>query len=164
MALKIFDDLQDLHRLSQKEKFILLFAGILHDIGVHAEGPKEHHKTALNINLETPILQFDNKTRLIISAICRYHRRALSSKKHDHFNSLSYEERNKVSILSGILRIADGLDYSHRSRIRAIRTSFNNKTIQFDCLVKPLSVKKEISSSDKKGGLFVSLFQTRTDI
>ena len=159
LALKIFDDLQDLHKLGQKEKFTLLCAGLLHDIGVHTEGPKEHHKTALNIIMDTPILQFDNKTRLMIGSIARYHRRELPSKKHDHFRSLSPEDRDKVSILSGILRVADGLDYSHKSRIRAIRASFTKKEIQFDCLAKKLLVKKEISSSDKKGDLLRRYFK-----
>lgn len=58
-----------------------------------------------------------------------------------------------VSILSGILRVAKGLDYSHKSRIRAIRASFTKKEIQFDCLAKKSSVRKEFSSTDKKGNL-----------
>lgn len=93
LALKIFDDLQDLHNLNQKEKHWLLYAGILHDIGVHTEGPVDHHKTALNIIMDNPILQFDNKTRLIIGSIARYHRGALPSERHDHYSSLSPDEK-----------------------------------------------------------------------
>lgn len=99
LALKIFDDLHNLHKLGQKENFTLLCAGLLHDFGVHTEGPKDHHKTALNIILDNPILQFDSKTRLIIGSIARYHRGALPSTKHDYFKSLSPDEKNLVSIL-----------------------------------------------------------------
>jgi exopolyphosphatase/pppGpp-phosphohydrolase len=159
LALKIFDDLQDLHKLGPKEKFTLLCGGLLHDIGVHTEGPKNHHKIALKIILDTPILQFDNKTRLIIGSVARYHRGTLPSTKHDHYKSLTSEERNIVSILSGILKVADGLDYSHKNRIREIRASFIKKIIQFDCLAKKATVKKEISSAVKKADLLRQQFK-----
>ena len=159
LALKLFDDLRDLHKLGHKEKFTLLCAGILHDIGVHTEGPKNHHKTALNIILDNPILQFDSKTRLIIGLIARYHRGALPSTKHDLFKSLSPDEKNLVIILSSILRVSDGLDYSHKNRIRDVRASFTKKTIQFDCLAKKITMKKEISSADKKGDLLRRYFK-----
>jgi exopolyphosphatase/pppGpp-phosphohydrolase len=159
LVLKIFDDLQDLHNLDDKEKFKLLCAGLLHDIGVHTEGPKGHQKAALNIIMDTSILQFDNKTRLIIGSIARYHRGALPKLKHKYFKSLSKEEREKVSVLSGFLRIADGLDYSHKNRIQNVRTGFTKKEIEFDCLAKKLPVTKEISSAIEKGDLLQRCFK-----
>ena len=159
LALKIFDDLQDLHNLSQKEKHWLLYAGILHDIGVHTEGPVDHHKTALNIIMDNPILQFDNKTRLIIGSIARYHRGALPSERHDHYSSLSPDEKEVVSILSGILRVSDGLDYSHKNRIREIKASFTKKAIHFKCFAKKATVKNEIEAGEKKGDLLHAFFK-----
>ncbi len=154
LALKIFDDLKDLHQFGQKEKYYLLCAGLLHDIGVHTEGPKDHHKTGLKIILDSPILQFDNKTRFIIGSIARYHRGALPSIEHDHFRVLGRDEKKMVSILAGILRLTDGLDYSHKNRIRDIRTSYTKKKIHFDCLSnKSLTSNKEISSALNKGDL-----------
>jgi exopolyphosphatase/pppGpp-phosphohydrolase len=93
LAWKIFDDLKDLHQFGQKEKYYLLCAGLLHDIGVHTEGPKNHHKAGLKIILDSPILQFDNKTRFIIGSIARYHRGALPSIEHDHFRVLGRDEK-----------------------------------------------------------------------
>jgi exopolyphosphatase/guanosine-5'-triphosphate,3'-diphosphate pyrophosphatase len=159
LALKIFDDLQDLHGLGPKEKFSLLCAGILHDIGVHTEGPKDHHKIALRIILESPILQFDDKTRFLIGSIARYHRGVLPDVKHDHFKALSPKEREIVLTLSAILRVSDGLDYSHNNWIRDIRGSFSKEAIKFDCLVKKAHVNKEISAAGKKGDLLRKIFK-----
>jgi len=159
LALKIYEDLQDLHKFDRKEEFQLLCAGVLHDIGVHTEGPKDHHKTALKIILESPLLQFDNKTRLFIASIARYHRGALPSEKHDHYKALSVEERKKVSILSSFLRLSDGLDYSHKNRIRDLRAGFSKNAIQFECLAKKPAVKKEIASAVKKGDLMRLVFK-----
>lgn len=159
LSLKLFDDLQDLHKLNQKEKFSLLCAGILHDIGVHTEGPKDHHKTALKIILDSSILQFDKKTRLFIGSVARYHRGALPTENHDHYKSLLPNEKESVLILSSILRVSDGLDYSHKNRIRDIRASSTKEAIQFDCLVKNASVKNEIAAAKKKGDLFRKIFK-----
>ena len=159
LALKIFDDLQDLHNLGSREKFTLLCAGILHDIGVHTEGPKAHHKTALKIILESPILQFDDKTRLIIGSIARYHRGALPDGKHDHFKVLTPKEREVVSALSAFLRISDGLDYSHKNRIRDVRIDVSKDTLKINCLVKKANVNKEISAAKKKGDLLRKIFK-----
>ena len=157
-ALKIFDDLQNLHRLGSIERFYLECAGILHDIGVHTQGAKGHHKASLKIILATPILQFNNKERLIIGSVVRYHRRALPSTSHDHYKALNEDERKKVSILAGILRIADGLDYTHRRRIGHVEASFNEHKIIIDCLVRRKPVKKEMRSALVKSTLLTSMF------
>lgn len=158
IALKIFDDLQNLHRLGSTERFYLECAGILHDIGVHTQGAKGHHKASMNIILTTPILQFDNKERLIIGSVVRYHRRALPSSNHNHYKSLNEKERRNVSILAGILRIADGLDYTHRRQIGHVEASFNDQKIIIDCLVRRKPVKKEMKSALTKSILLTSLF------
>jgi exopolyphosphatase/pppGpp-phosphohydrolase len=158
IALMIFDDLQNLHRLGTNDRFFLECAGILHDIGVHTHGAKGHHKASLNIILTTPILQFNNKERLIIGSVARYHRHALPSTDHDHFKALNEEERKKVSILAGILRIADGLDYTHRRRIGHVEASFNDHKVIIDCVVRKKPVKKEIKSALSKSTLFSSIF------
>jgi len=140
------------------DRFYLESAGILHDIGVHTHGARGHHKASLNIILTTPILQFNNKERLIVGSIARYHRHALPSTSHDHFKALNEAERKKVSILAGILRIADGLDYTHQRRIGRVEASFNDHKIIIDCLAHRKPVRKEIKSTMTKSTLFSSIF------
>ena len=158
LALMIYDDLLDLHQLGKQERYYLLCAALLHDIGVHTEGAHAHHKTTLNIILNTPLLKFNQKERLVIGSIARYHRRALPSLKHDHFKALNPEERKIVSILAGILRVADGLDYSHRNRIQLVKSSFSDKNIKFKCYAKKFPVKKETDSAKKKSKLLAQTF------
>jgi len=164
LALTIFDDLGDLHKLGSQERYYLLCAALLHDIGVHTEGPHAHHKTALNIILKTPVLQVNQKNRLIIGSVARYHRRALPSKKHDHYKALTSKEREIVSILAGILRIADGMDYSHKRKIRNVQASFNKDKINFLCFVNQLPVKQEVQSTIKKSELLAFVFNRKINI
>ena len=163
IALEIFDDLTDLHQLGPHDRYYLLCAALLHDIGVHTEGPHGHHKTALNIILSTPLLKFSQKDRLIIGSIARYHRRSLPSRKHDHFRALNPDERKTVCKLAGILRVADGLDYSHRSRIDHTHTEFSDKKITCECTLRKEPVKKEILSAMKKSDLMAETFNRKVN-
>ncbi len=163
MAMEIFDDLGDLHKLGWQERYYLLCAALLHDIGMHTEGNEAHHKTALKIILNTPLLSFSQKERLIIGSIARYHRCALPSIKHDHFKALSRKDREAVSCLAGILRVADGLEYSHGMRIRSTRTSFDDKKIVIRCSARKKPVEKEVKSAIKKSDL-LSLYFNRNVI
>ena len=161
LALELFDNLADLHQMGPHDRYYLLCAALLHDIGVHTEGSHGHHKTALNIILSTPLLKFSQKDRLIIGSIARYHRRALPSRNHDHFRALNPDERKTVCKLAGILRVADGLDYSHHSRISHTVTTFTDKKILCTCYVRKEPVKKEIKSAKKKSDLLSETFNRK---
>ncbi|MDO8971913.1 MAG: HD domain-containing protein [Saprospiraceae bacterium] len=159
LAVRLFDDLQPLHNLGQVERSWLIFAAILHDIG-WIEGWKEHHKVTLRIILTTPMLQFSNKERLIIGSIARYHRKSLPSIKHDHFAALLTEEREKVKILAGMLRLADALDHSHQQRLREIRCKTGAKKISICCTVNQDAAEEKEAVQEKSDLLERSLKRT----
>jgi exopolyphosphatase/pppGpp-phosphohydrolase len=148
IALKIFDDLEPIHSLEDKVRFWLFSAAILHDIGLH-EGVHAHHKTALRIILNTPILKSDNKERLIIGSVIRYHRKALPNLKHDHFAALERKERRIVQILAACLRISDGLDYTHHAVIKDVKCKVTPKKIKFLCQVNHIPQEEENSAYEK---------------
>ena len=158
-ALEIFDDLNELHGMGAEERYYLLCASLLHDIGVNTEGSQGHHKTALKIILNTPLLRFNQKDRLIIGSIARYHRHALPSLEHDHFKALEKTDREMVAHLAGILRVADGLEYSHNLRIRTTRTTFTRNKIVIRCWVKKEPYKEEIKSAIKKSDLLALSYE-----
>ena len=156
LALRIFDDLLELLQLSSQERFWLQLAGLLHDIG-WIEGWKGHHKTSLNIILTTPLLPFDQRERLLIGSVCRYHRRALPDLSHDHFAALDDPDRRTVARLAAILRVADGLDCTHRSLVIDLTAQFDSSTIQLDCQADSPALDEERDAL-KKGGLLESVF------
>lgn len=159
LALRIFDDLQDLHQLSQHHRFWLLCASLLHDIG-WSEGWRGHHKTGLRIILETPMLPFDHKERLIIGSIVRYHRRALPDLKHDHYAALDIAERMVVDRLAAILRLADGLDRTHRRLVRDIACNFSDGKIMVQCVCR-VPAHQEEEYGREKGALLEKVFKRK---
>jgi exopolyphosphatase/pppGpp-phosphohydrolase len=138
LSLMLFDQLQELHRMSAEERLFLQCAAIAHDIGI-IEGEKSHHKTTLRIILKSPLLTLTNKDRLLIGSIARYHRRALPHISHDHFVVLNPEERRTVKTLAGLLRIADALDYSHHSIVGSISCKVTRNKIKIHCSTGSLS-------------------------
>jgi exopolyphosphatase/pppGpp-phosphohydrolase len=137
-----------------------LCAATLHDIGVHTEGTQGHHKTALHIILSTPLLHFSSQERLMIGSIARYHRKALPSGHHSHFAALSKPAQKLVVPLSAILRVADGLDYSHKARVQKVKIKVSEKKITFLCASK-YHIEKEITSAVHKSDLMQSTFNRK---
>jgi exopolyphosphatase/guanosine-5'-triphosphate,3'-diphosphate pyrophosphatase len=156
LALEIFDQLDQLHKLGQRERFLLRCAAILHDIG-WLEGKKGHHKTALRIIMDSPILRLDLGTRRIIGLIARYHRKALPKEQHTYFRDLDAKDRDIVRKLAGILRVADGLDRSHESRVKDINCRTDKKQVKIVCLSRQ-SLDGEFALAAEKGVLFENVF------
>jgi exopolyphosphatase/guanosine-5'-triphosphate,3'-diphosphate pyrophosphatase len=130
---------------------------MLHDIGL-SRGGKEHHKLSLRLILNDPALPFTERERYIIGSIARYHRKALPDRKHYNLTPLSRAEREKVVVLSSILRLADALDYSHRSVVkRVIVKSFPDQMI-LECSASGQHYFED-QSVNKKKDLFEKVFK-----
>lgn len=148
LALRLYDELETLHKLPASQRHILEYSGILHDIG-WLEGWKQHHKVSLRIILTTPLLPFTNKERLIIGSIARYHRKALPSQEHDHFAALTQEEQKQVEKLAAILRVADGLDRTHQGRVRDLSCKISAKKITIRCTALAKATEEHVAALEK---------------
>ncbi len=157
LALRLFDELKPVHNLGAEERFWLHAGGLLHDIG-WIKGQKRHHKTALRTILNTKLLPFDNRERLIIGSIARYHRKALPKKKHGHYAALRPAERKVVRTLSAILRVADGLDRTHQDLVEDLSCEVTPEQIIIWCSVsRPAEIERQVAL--KKGQLFTKVFK-----
>jgi exopolyphosphatase/pppGpp-phosphohydrolase len=161
LSLLIFDGLQNLHRLKGQERFWLQSAAILHDIGT-IEGKKEHHKASLRIILNNTILPFNNKERLIIASIARYHRKALPNPSHDHFAALNSNEQEIVLLLSSMLRLADGLIQCVRCPLQDVRFKAKLKKIFVTC--KVTSIPETDRFAREKSDLMEKVFNRKVII
>jgi putative phosphoesterase len=159
LALMIFDQTEHLHSLGRKERYWLECAAILHDIGL-SRGTKGHHKSTLRLILNDPKLPFTYEERYVIGSIARYHRRALPSKKHFNLKPVSQIEREKIAVLSSILRVADALDYSHKSVVQRVKVKSFPSHIILECMA-PGEHNLEERSVMKKKDLFERVFKSR---
>lgn len=120
LSLKIYDYLKGIHNLQGSYREMLESAALLHDIGYHISMDK-HHKHSYYIITNCDMPGFTNDEADMIANIARYHRKSLPKRKHDNFQKLSKTKQAAVWILSGILRICEGLDRRHYQLIQDIR-------------------------------------------
>jgi putative phosphoesterase len=156
LSLRLFDELQPLHRLGPGERFWLRCGALLHDIG-WVEGQKGHHKTSLRLILGAPDLLFDERERNIIGSIARYHRRALPQDKHHHFAALSPVDQYHVTILAALLRVADGLDRTHQSVVQDLQCELTPPEVVVNCVARGNAGPEQERALDK-GDLLARAF------
>ena len=162
LALRLFDLLRALHGLGASERHWLEWAGLLHDIG-WIEGQPQHHKTSLQLILKSALLPFSARERLLVASVARYHRRGLPSNKHRHFAALDAADKQRVRTLAGILRVADGLDRTHRSLIQDLTCDVAPEQIVIRCTTNGGTVEEYRAARDK-GRLFEAVFQCQLEV
>ena len=151
LALRLFDELSELHGLGRPERFDLRCGAMLHDIG-WVEGQRAHHKTSLRLILAERAVPVDERVRNIIASVARYHRKALPAEKHAHFAALDESDRQTVCVLGGILRVADGLDRSHCDAVDDIQCRITAGYVEILCHTDgPAEV--ELWAAEKKSDL-----------
>ena len=98
--------------MGEAEREWLEYAALLHDIGHHIQ-ENQHHKHTYYLMAHGDLPGFSSEEIGIMANVARYHRRG--------FNLLNVEQRKTVLGLSAILWIADGLDRTHFSVVKAVK-------------------------------------------
>ncbi|TCL70109.1 HD domain-containing protein [Hydrogenispora ethanolica] len=159
LALILFDQLPFLHRLGAADRSRLQYAAMLHDIGKVA-GPQAHHLSTLHIILHSRLLPFPEQERAVIGLIARYHRQAHPNPRHEGYGTLPAGLRQTVIMLAALLRLADGLDHSHRQAIHDLRCRDDGGTLRIDCRTA-LPAAGEPERALAKGDLFEKVFMRK---
>lgn len=163
LALRLFDELAepaDLHGLAGPQRRWLQWAAMLHDIGLGLTGAQGHHKTALRCILDDRSIPWDDRLRRIVACVARYHRKALPSPRHEAFAELAEPDRQAVRKLAAILRVADGLDRTHRDVVADVRCRVSPKRVEIRCTVRGPAedAEEELHFAHLKADLFSRAF------
>ena len=162
IALALFDRLGALHGLDGDARFHLQIASTLHDIG-WLKGQKEHHKVAMEFILGLANVIPDERERILIASVARYHRKAEPDDSHPFFERLSPEDRETVRKLAAILRIADGLDWTHSSVVQGVECVVADDVVTILCSTSG-DAEAELVRAMEKGALFEKVFEKRLEI
>ncbi len=162
LSLQLFDALMAEHRLGLRERFLLQSAAFLHDIGL-VYGTEGHHKSSRDMVLKADKLAFSEREKIIIALVARYHRKTLPESGHRYYEDLTPSDRACVDILSAILRVADGLDRTHRSVVKGLAVKVLSERIRL-VLTASTDAGPEIEFARLKGDLFQKVFGKALDI
>jgi len=135
LALALFDRLHPVHKLGPTERDLLEYSALMHDVG-WAGGRKGHHKTSQKMILAADRLGLETRDKEMVASVARYHRKALPRDDHPHYALLDGAGKRIVSILGGILRVADGLDRSHTNAVLELDTVVSGNSIVIKCAAR----------------------------
>jgi exopolyphosphatase / guanosine-5'-triphosphate,3'-diphosphate pyrophosphatase len=115
----LFTALETLHELTPAHGKLLEAAAYLIDVG-HYVSDASHHKHSWYVVANSDLAGFTERERLLIAALCRYHRKSLPNPEHGAYQALTTDEKRTLMLLVPILRLADNLDRSHDQRIHGV--------------------------------------------
>jgi len=105
----------------------------------------------------------DERERILIASVARYHRKAEPDDSHPFFERLSPEDRETVRKLAAILRIADGLDWTHSSVVQGVECVVADDVVTILCSTSG-DAEAELVRAMEKGALFEKVFEKRLEI
>jgi exopolyphosphatase/guanosine-5'-triphosphate,3'-diphosphate pyrophosphatase len=157
LALIIFDELKNIHKLPDLYKEYLEAAALLHDIGYHISYA-QHHKHSFYIIRNSGLLGFNDLEILVIANIARYHRKSHPKSGHSEFSAMPAEKQEIVKVLASILRIADSLDRTHSYIINDISIKEEDSVIVLCLSTASDNIDIELWSLERRKGLFEEVF------
>lgn len=114
LALSIFDQTRDLHRLGPVDRELLEYACLLHDIGEHVAS-QGHHRHGAYLVEHGQLRGFDPAEVQLLTALVRWHRRG-----NPDVEAYPLADLSRVQRLSSLIRLADGLDRGRSGAVEAV--------------------------------------------
>jgi len=162
LALQIFDGIRTRYGLPASGRDVLQAAALLHDIGYLISHSK-HHKHTYHLIMHGDLPAFSPHEVELIANVARYHRRAFPKKSHENLERISREDRRLISRLSGVLRIADGLDRTHSQSVTGVRPRILRDRLRLD-IEASTAPEVERADAERKSDLFKKAFHTELEL
>lgn len=120
ITLTIFDSMKKVHGLGKRERLLLRIAAILHDCGKFIS-MMNLAECSYNIIMSTEIIGLSHTEREIVANVVKYnHADFVYSQNIDYLT---------IAKLTAILRVANGLDRSHRQKFKDVKTTLKDGSL-----------------------------------
>jgi exopolyphosphatase/guanosine-5'-triphosphate,3'-diphosphate pyrophosphatase len=163
LAGMLFDSLTDVHKFGDEERDLMEAAALLHDIGHHISYSR-HHKHTYYLIKNSDLPGFDEHEVELIANIARYHRKALPSDKHQPFKEMSKEDRRKVQLLGGIVRMADACDRRHVQAVQGIKARVSDDKIAVKLTAADTAEVEKWLIEERAADLFEAAFRKKVTV
>jgi exopolyphosphatase / guanosine-5'-triphosphate,3'-diphosphate pyrophosphatase len=160
LSILLFDQLQPVHHLPAQSRVLLEAGALLHDVG-HMVSHRGHHKHGEYLALNGDVPGLEGRDRAVVAALVRYHnRKSEPAGHHIAYSSLNNNDKRIVRRLSAILRIAEGLDHSHRQRVTNLQTSFQRGSVALQVHAQG-DAAEDLRDANRSAELFELEFHVR---
>lgn len=156
LCMEMFDQLQDLHRLSPHDRLLLEVTSILHEVGSFISQPN-HQLHSQYIILNSEIFGLSRDDVETVALLARYHRHEVPNNADPIYGDMELTDRMRVAKMAAILRVADALERGHAQRVHGVKAHIRGKVLELE-----LSGVHETAVEDLalrlKGDLFADIF------
>ncbi len=164
LCLSLFDQTRaaGLHDLGPRQRDLVEYGALLHDIG-YLIGRDRHHKHSAYLIRNGGLEHFSPEEVAIIACIARYHRGVAPQSRHRLFTSLSRKGQRAVRVGAALLRVADGLDRTNCAVVAGVRCRVGRRRFRVTATTRG-DAQLEAWSAKARGGLFQVVFDRRLDL
>lgn len=128
-AAALFDAMKKVHGRGTRERLLLRLAVMLHDVGKYINWnavPESNY----NIIMANEIIGLSHAEREMVALITKYNTLDFPSyAEMRELSSISKKQYLVVAELTAILRLANGLDRSHRQKVQSIRAVWKEQKL-----------------------------------
>lgn len=125
----IFDSMKKVHGLGKRERLYLRLAAILHDCGKYIS-MVNIGENSYQIIMATEIIGLSHTEREIVASVARFnYSKFVYYSQQSGINRLDRDSYLIVSKLTAILRLASGLDRSHKQKLSGLKASLKENKL-----------------------------------
>lgn len=131
IALTVFDSTADMHGLTKRDRLLLQIATILHDCGKYIS-LVYLGDCSYNIIMSTEIIGLSHREREIVANVVRFNHEEFEyfTGNSKFFEGFSKEDYLRVAKLTAILRIANGLDRTHKQKFKDVKVTVKDRELE----------------------------------
>ena len=155
--------MKKVHGLSKRDRLLLQIATILHDCGKYIS-MVELGECSYRIIMATEIIGLSHLEREIVANVVKYNHIPFDYyEQMEKTTSMDKESYLRMTKLLAMLRLANGLDRSHKQKFENVKVSLKEKEliIQVDT---PEDIILEMGLFAEKAAFFEEVFSIRTSI
>lgn len=161
LALRIFDQTAELHRLNTGERELLEYASLLHEVGRHV-AYQAYQKHSYYLISHAGLRGFTPDHVAIVANVARYHRKSPPAEGDENFAALSPRQKEVVRKLAAILRIADALDRGRRRAVRDVGVELDDGAVRFHVRRRG-DAEVELEAAGKRAAYFAKVFDAEVE-
>ena len=155
LALELFDETADRHGLGADARALLEAGALLANVGLVISHGKHHKHSYYLIRNSDRLVGFTDQEIEVVAQISRYHRKSAPKSSHPEWAALDDDDKRTVLVGAAVLRVAIGLDRSHRQAVTGLSVSERDGdvviSVRTDDPAEDLSL--ELYAADERSGL-----------